>query len=474
LQGPGRGDRPGREDPGSPLGGDRSAADPGVQLTEVRPAIEATFRQESGRLLATLIRLLGDIDAAEEAVQAAFVTAVETWPVSGVPRNPAAWLMVTARNRALDGVRREGKRRLKESGGVAVELDQEDSGGADDRLTLIFTCCHPALASSAQVALTLNLLGGLSVPEIARAFLVPPATMAQRLVRAKRKIRVAGIPYRVPDPDSLPERLQAALAVLYLIFNEGYYATGTDSLVRADLCSEAIRLARTLVELMPFEPEALGLLALMLLQDSRRAARLDASGELVLLPDQDRSRWDFGQIAEGSELLERALRRRSPPGPYLLQAAIAAVHAQATSAERTDWRQIAALYGRLIQITPTPVVDLNRAVAVAMAGSVAAGLAIMEQIEASGELAGYHLLPAAQADLLRRLERWEEAAAAYRRALDMSVNGVERRFLEQRLADCEQHLNTGPVQGREQETGTDAGTSTAAIGSRLIDDPTVR
>jgi RNA polymerase sigma-70 factor (ECF subfamily) len=373
-------------------------------------------------------------------VQAAFVTAVETWPASGVPRNPAAWLMVTARNRALDGVRREGKRRLKEFGGAAAELDQDDLGESDDRLTLIFTCCHPALASSAQVALTLNLLGGLSVPEIARAFLVPPATMAQRLVRAKRKIRIAGIPYRIPDPDSLPERLQAVLAVLYLIFNEGYYATGTDSLVRADLCMEAIRLGRTLVELMPFEPEALGLLALMLLQDSRRAARLDASGELVLLPDQDRTRWDFAQIAEGSRLLERALRRRPPPGPYLLQAAIAGVHAHATSAERTDWHQIAALYGRLIEVTPSPVVDLNRAVAVAMAGSVAAGLAIMEQIEATGELAGYHLLPAAQADLLRRLERWKDAAGAYRRALALSINSVERRFLEQRLAECEQQV----------------------------------
>jgi RNA polymerase sigma-70 factor (ECF subfamily) len=373
-------------------------------------------------------------------VQAAFVTAVETWPASGVPRNPAAWLMVTARNRALDGVRREAKRRVKEAGAAGVEPILDEGGPVDDRLTLIFTCCHPALATSAQVALTLNLLGGLSVPEIARAFLVPPATMAQRLVRAKRKIRIAGIPYRIPDPDSLPERLQAVLAVLYLIFNEGYFASGTDSLVRSDLCLEAIRLARTLVELMPFEPEVLGLAALMLLQDSRREARLNASGELVLLADQDRSRWDAGQIAEGSDLLERALRRVSPPGPYALQAAIAAVHAQATSAERTDWQQIAALYGRLIEVMPSPVVDLNRAVAVAMAGSIAAGLAIMDRIDASGELAGYHLLPAARADLLRRLERWEEAARAYRRALALSPNAVERRFLEQRLAECRQHL----------------------------------
>jgi len=359
--------------------------------------------------------------------------------------------MVTARNRALDGVRREAKRQLKETGGAALDADHDEAAPSDDRLTLIFTCCHPALASTAQVALTLNLLGGLSVPEIARAFLVPPATMAQRLVRAKRKIRAAGIPYRIPDPDSLPERLQAVLAVLYLVFNEGYYASGTDSLVRSDLCVEAIRLGRTLVELMPFEPEVLGLAALMLLQDSRRAARLDASGELVLLPDQDRSRWDLGQIAEGSALLERALRRGSPPGPYVLQAAIAAVHAEATSAERTDWRQIAALYGRLFQVMPSPVVDLNRAVAVAMAGSVAAGLAIMDRIEASGELAGYHLLPAAQADLLRRLERWEDAVAAYRRALVLSPNAVERRFLEQRLAECRGYLSVREEAGSRTE-----------------------
>jgi RNA polymerase sigma-70 factor (ECF subfamily) len=348
--------------------------------------------------------------------------------------------MVTARNRALDGIRREGRRRDKEAGGAAVESPHDEFGEADDRLTLMFTCCHPALSESAQVALTLNLLGGLSVAEIGHAFLVPPATMAQRLVRAKRKIRSAGIPYRIPDPDALPARLHAVLAVLYLVFNEGYYATGADRLLRTDLCAEAIRLARTLVELMPFEPEALGLLALMLLQDSRRAARLDASGELVLLPDQDRSRWDFAEIAEGSELLERAMRRRTPPGPYLLQAAIAAVHAQATSADRTDWHQIAALYGRLIQVTPSPVVDLNRAVAVAMAGSIAAGLTIMDRIEASGELADYQLLPAARADLLRRLERWEEAIEAYRRALALSLNSVERRFLQQRLDECQQHV----------------------------------
>jgi RNA polymerase sigma-70 factor (ECF subfamily) len=419
------------------VGGHRGPADHGVQLTAVRPAIEETFRLEYGRILATLIRLLGDIDAAEEAVQAAFVTAVETWPVSGVPRNPAAWLVVTARNRALDSVRREGRRRSKEAGGDAADPDRDELREADDHLTLIFTCCHPALSVDAQVALTLNLLGGLTVPEIARAFLVPDTTMAQRLVRAKRKIRSAGIPYRIPDPDLLPERLQAVLAALYLIFNEGYYATGTDSLYRSDLCQQAIRLARTLVELMPFESEVLGLLALMLLQDSRREARLDADGELVLLPDQDRTRWDFSQITEGSKLLDLALSRRPVPRPYLLQAAIAAIHARAASAEETDWPQIAALYGRLIQVSPSPVVDLNRAVAVAMAGGVAAGLAIIDRIEAGGELSDYHLLPSAKADLLRRLGRWQEAAAAYRRALTLSHNAVERRFLEQRLTECE-------------------------------------
>jgi RNA polymerase sigma-70 factor (ECF subfamily) len=370
-------------------------------------------------------------------VQGAFVTALEAWPRSGVPKNPAAWIMVTARNHALDRLRREGKRGLKESVGLDLAATTSADHQDDDRLSLIFTCCHPSLSTRAQVALTLRLLGGLTVPEISRAFLTPEATMAQVLVRAKKKIRGAGIPYRVPDPEVLPERLQAVLAVLYLIFNEGYHATGADTLIRQDLCYEAIRLGRTLAELMPLEPDALGLLALMLLHDSRRATRLGPDGELVLLEDQDRSLWNRAQIAEGTALLERALGRAAEPGPYLLQAAIAAAHAQATSPGQTDWRLIAALYQRLMAVSPSPVVELNRAVAVAMAGGPAAGLAIVDSIDAGGTLAGYHLLPAVRGHLLRRLERWPEAAAAFRRSLAMPMNAVERRHLEQQLAECE-------------------------------------
>ena len=373
-------------------------------------------------------------------MQGAFVAALEAWPRSGVPRNPAAWIVVAARNQALDRVRRESKRSIKEASGAGLTAAVSEAELGDDRLSLIFTCCHPTLSTRAQVALTLRLLGGLTVPEIAHAFLTPEATIAQTLVRAKRKIRDAGIPYRVPDPEALPERLQAVLTVLYLIFNEGYYSTGAGSLVRPDLCREAISLGRTLVELMPYEPEALGLLALMLLHDSRRAARQGPDGELVLLEDQDRSRWDPLQIAEGMVLLERAVRRAPHPGPFVLQAAIAAIHAQ-SSPQQTDWRQIAMLYGRLMTVSPSPVVELNRAVAVAMAGGPAAGLAIVEAIDAEGTLAGYHLLPAVKGHLLRRLERWEEAVAAYRRALELHANAVEQRHIEQRLAQCEARLS---------------------------------
>jgi RNA polymerase sigma-70 factor (ECF subfamily) len=408
--------------------------------SDVDAALAAAFRDEWGRVVATLIRITHDWDLAEECAQDAFTRALERWPRDGVPRNPGAWLTTTARNRALDRLRRDatGVAKLRET--LVMSPDDrrsgpdDDSGIEDDRLRLIFTCCHPALALEAQVALTLRTLAGLTTAEIAHAFLVPEPTMAQRLVRAKRKIRNAGIPYRVPPAHLLPERTAAVLAVLYLLFNEGYASSTGAQLVRQDLCAEAIRLARTLAQLMPDEPEALGLLALMLLHGARRAARVDAGGDLVPLEEQDRTAWDRDAIDEGLATLDAALRR-GERGPYQLQAAISACHASAPQATATDWPQIALLYRELARMVPSPVVELNRAVAVAMADGPEAGLRLVEAIDAAGELAGYHLLAATRADLLRRLERRDEAAAAYREALALTTGEAERRYLTRRLAE---------------------------------------
>ncbi len=405
--------------------------------------IEELFRAEHGRILATLIRLLGDFDAAEEALQEAFATALEQWPAAGPPANPVPWLVSTARHKAIDRLRRraflarkqeEIARHLELS--APLSADEEEAPVPEDRLRLIFTCCHPALATEAQVALTLRTLGGLSTEEIAHAFLVSAPTMAQRLVRAKGKIRDARIPYEVPSTDALAERLQAVMAVVYLVFNEGYTASFGARLVRHDLCDQAIRLGRMLVELLPAHAEPQGLLALMLLHDARRASRLDGSGDIVLLEEQDRTRWDRAQIEEGAALVEAALRAGGrPPGPYALQAAIAAVHAQAPTAAATDWREIAALYRVLARVHPTPVVELNRAVAVAMSGAMERGLALVDALDRRGELAGYHLLPTAKAELLRRLGRHAEAAESYGRALALVGNEAERRHLEKRLRE---------------------------------------
>ncbi|MGF0173802.1 RNA polymerase sigma factor [Streptomyces sp. Marseille-Q5077] len=411
----------------------------------VEEAVAAAFREEWGQVVATLIRVTGDWDLAEECAQDAFAQALDRWRRDGVPRRPGAWLTTTARNRALDVLRREavGAAKLREVAVLArdeppygPENDSGDGSGVqDDRLRLVFTCCHPALPIEARVALTLRTLAGLTTPEIARAFLVPEATMAQRLVRAKRKIRNAGIPYRIPPAHLLPERTTGVLGVIYLLFNEGYAATAGADLVRTNLCAEAIRLARVLARLMPDEPEVLGLLALLLLHDARRHTRVDAAGDLVTLEDQDRTAWDRAEADEGAVLLETALRR-GRPGPYQIQAAIAACHTSAPSAEDTDWADIAALYGELARRVPSAVVRLNRAVAVGMAEGTDAGLALVAELEEQGDLAGYHLLPATRADLLRRSGRTDEAAQAYLSALELVENDAERRFLERRLAEC--------------------------------------
>jgi RNA polymerase sigma-70 factor (ECF subfamily) len=401
---------------------------------------EALYREERPRALATLIRLLRDFDLAEEMLQEAFAAALEQWPAAGRPANACAWLVSTARHKAIDRLRRD-KALAAKSAEIAYLVrtevpgpDLDDEPFPDDLMRLIFTCCHPALALEAQVALTLKTVCGLSVEQIARAFLVPPATKAQRLVRAKNKIRAAGIPYEVPGSDRLAERLDGVLRVVYLVFNEGYAATSGDALVRRELCSEAIRLGRLLRELMPGAGEVAGLLALLLLHDSRRAARVDEGGEMVTLEEQDRSLWDQAQIEEGRALAVEALRRAGG-GFYSLQAAIAALHAQARRAAETDWPQIAALYALLLRLHPSPVVALNHAAAVAMGERLDRGLRLIEQLEATGELAGYHLLPAAKADILRRLGRSGEAALAYERALELVTLGAERRYLERRLRE---------------------------------------
>jgi RNA polymerase sigma-70 factor, ECF subfamily len=414
-----------------------------VDASAPADAVARLFRAEFGRAVAVLARTLGDVDRAEEAVQEAYAVALERWPRDGVPASPAAWVLATAKNRAIDRLRRERSLREKQAllardlEEAVADLPTEEDAIPDERLELIFACCHPALAAEAQVPLTLRLVGGLTVPEIARALLLPEATVNQRIVRAKRKVRTSGIRLAVPPPERLPERLAVVLAVLYLVFNEGYAASAGPDLVREDLAAEAIRLTRVVAALLPAEPEPVGLLALMLLQHSRREARVDAQGEIVLLADQDRGRWDAALIAEALPLVRRTMRPRRPAGPYVLQAAIAAVHAEASDAADTDWRRLKVLYGALARVTPTPVVELNRAVAVAMADGPRAGLERIDALAAGGALDDYHLLHSARADLLRRVGDDAAAAGAYRRALALATNDAERRFLERRLADAE-------------------------------------
>jgi RNA polymerase sigma-70 factor (ECF subfamily) len=419
-------------------------------MDELGKQIESVFRQESGRILATLIRISGSFDRAEEAMQEAFATAVVHWPTKGVPDNPGAWITSVAHRKLVDYSRRERTRREKQEPLLyetptvyepdLTMLEAEPIPFPDDRLRLIFTCCHPALHQDAQVALTLRTLGGLTTPEIARAFLLPEPTLAQRLVRAKRKIADAHIPYEIPPLTQLPERLSSVQSVIYLVFNEGYSATAGDSLIRRELCSEAIRLGRTLCELLPGEPENTGLLALMLLHDSRREARMDKHGKLVIMEEQDRSLWDHERIHEGVALLKKALRMRRA-GPYQLQAAIAAIHAEAATAAETDWHEIAAIYRELMRHAPSPVVALNYGVAIAMSEGLERGLAQIDQVGASGSLEDYHLFHAARADILRRLGRKIESAEAYTAALRLATNNVEQEYLRDRLKQVENKAN---------------------------------
>jgi RNA polymerase sigma-70 factor (ECF subfamily) len=410
-------------------------------MSQARETLEEVFREEYGRILATLIRISGSFDLAEEALQEAFISAASKWELEGTPNNPGAWLTTVAHRRLLDALRRDRTRTDKQTElafettrlqpHVEPELLEDVVEYPDDRLRLIFTCCHPSLTREAQVALTLRTLGGLTTTEIAHAFLLPESTLAQRLVRAKQKIRLAGIPYEIPSVDRIADRLAAVQAVIYLIFNEGYAASAGQTLIRNDLCAEAIRLGRVLCELLPDEPENTGLLALMLLQDSRREARVD-NGELVTLEEQDRSRWDTREIEEGVDLVQRALRLRRV-GIYQLQAAIAAVHAEARTAGETDWRQIVALYEELMRITSSPIVALNHAAAVAMAHGYERGLSLIEAAGANGALQNYYLFHASRADLFRRLHRFDEATAAYKTALSLTSNAVEQNYIRGRL-----------------------------------------